>query len=206
MARRRRITVLVVAEHRDTCALYVDTLLAGDYMVHGVASQDQAEPVACATRFDIAVLDSPLDAEGLEVAERVAALRPRPRLLVVTSREPNGAPLEWLFDVYVVKPCPLNALVDAVRSVPILPPTTQDLLVVARDRVGIDDVLQHLGDAAANIEIRLDCRRGERRGERRRVSPSQGGLERRRADRRALDVNDQLQMEGWAFIPAIHRS
>ena len=33
------------------------------------------------------------------------------RLLVVTSREPDGAPLEWLFDVYVVKPCPLDALV-----------------------------------------------------------------------------------------------
>ena len=206
MAGGRRITVLVVAEDRDTCALYVDTLLAADYMVHGVALQDQAEPVARATRFDIVVLDSPLDAGGLEVAERLAALRPRPRLLVVTDREPDGAPLEWLFDVYVVKPCPPDALVEAVRSVPILPPTTQDLLIVARDRVGIDDVLQHLGDAAANVEIRLDCRRGERRGERRRVSPSLRGLERPRADRRALDVNYQLQMEGWAFIPAINRS
>ena len=64
MAARRRITVLVVAEHRDTRALYVDTLLAEGYMVHGVALQDQAESVARATRFDIAVLDSPLDAGG----------------------------------------------------------------------------------------------------------------------------------------------
>jgi DNA-binding response OmpR family regulator len=91
MAARRRITVLVIAEHRDTRALYVDTLLAEGYMVHGVASQDQAESVARATRFDIAVLDSPLDAAGLEVAERLAALRPRPRLLVVTNRSSASA-------------------------------------------------------------------------------------------------------------------
>src|SRR5207244_7559498 len=77
MAGGRRITVLVVAEDRDTCALYVDTLLAADYMVHGVALQDRAEPVARATRFDIVVFDSPLDAGGLEVAERLAAPRPR---------------------------------------------------------------------------------------------------------------------------------
>ena len=104
--------------------------------------------------------------------------------------------------MYVVKPCPPDALVEPMRSVPIPPPTPQDLLIIARDRVGIDDVLQRLGDVAANVEIRLDCRRGERR----RVLPALRGLERRRADRRAPGVNYQLQMEGGAFMPAIHRS
>ena len=186
-------------------ALYVDTLLAAGYMVHGLASPDEAEPVARATRFDIAVLDSPLDPGGLEVAERLAALQPRPRLLVVTSRGRDGSPLEWLFDVYLAKPCLPDALVAAVRSVRISPPT-QDLLIVARDRVGIHDVLQRFGDTAANVEIRLDRRRGERRGERHHASASPGGRERRRRDRRAFDVNHQLQGDGWAFIPATQRS
>jgi DNA-binding response OmpR family regulator len=207
MAGPHRITVLVIVEHDDTRALYVDTLLAAGYMVHGVESQDQAELVARATRFDIAVLDSPLDAVGLEVAERLAALRRRPRLLVMTSRSRNGAPLEWLFDAYLVKPCLPDALLEAVRSVRIVPPTTRDLLIVARHRVGIRDVLQRLGDTAANVEIRLDCRHGERRRrERRRASVPLGRLEKRRAERRALDVNHQLRKDGWAFIPAMHRA
>jgi hypothetical protein len=125
----------------------------------------------------------------------------------MTSRSRDGAPLEWLFDAYLVKPCLPDALLEAVRSVPILPPTTRDLLIVARHRVGIRDVLQRLGDTAANIEIRLDCRHGERRRrERRRASVPLGRLEKRRAERRALDVNHQLRMDGWAFIPAMHRA
>ena len=176
-------------------------------MVHGVALQDQAEPVARATKFDIAGARQPARRRRVWRLPNASRHSGLVRLLVVTSREPDGAPLEWLFDVYVVKPCPLEALIEAIRSVPIPPPTTQDLLIVARDRVGIDDVLQRLGDAAANVEIRLDCRRGERRGERRRVLPALKALERRRrADRRALDVSHQLQMEGGVFIPAIHRS
>jgi hypothetical protein len=33
-----------------------------------------------------------------------------------------------------------------------------------------------------------------------------GRLEKRRAERRALDVNHQLRKDGWAFIPAMHRA
>jgi hypothetical protein len=106
-----------------------------------------------------------------------------------------------------VKPCLADAPVEAVRSIPIPHPASKDLLLVARDRVGIHDVLQRFGITAANGEIRLDRRRGERRrGVSRRRSAFKGRLERLRADRRAFDVNHQLQRNGWAFIAAIHRS
>ena len=105
-----------------------------------------------------------------------------------------------------MKPCPPDALLEAVRAVPIPVPTIQDLLIVARERVGIHDVLERFGAGPANVEIRLDRRRGERREGARRAAASVGVRERRRVDRRAFDVNEQLVGDGWAFIPATHRS
>jgi DNA-binding response OmpR family regulator len=198
--------VLVVAEHLDTRAQYVDALLAAGYMVHAVATPGEAEPTARATKFDIAVIDSALDEPGLAVAERLAALRWSPRLVAVTTRAKTLAPLEWLFDAYLVKPCPPWDLVDAVRSVQIPLRRTQDLLIIARDRVGISDVLQRFGGRVADVDFRLDLRRGERRQERRHSSRSPRTAERRRTDRRVLDVDDQLRSAGVAFVSAANRS
>lgn len=72
-----------------------------------------------------------------------------------------------------------------------------DLLIIARERV----VVQRFGEMAANVEIRLDTRRTERRR-----APLPGASEeRRRRDRRAMDVSDQLRTAGWAFIAAGQR-
>ena len=202
MAARRRIAVLVVAEHRDIRALYVETLLSAGFMVHGAAALHDAEPVSRTTRFDIVVMDSILHPAGLEVAERFAALRPRPRLVIVTSRPRNGAPLEWLFDLYLDKPCPPDVLVEALRQLPPPVATPQDLLIVSRDRVGIHDVLERFGESMGRLEVRLDRRRGQRR----RARASAPGRDRRRQqDRRSIDVDSQLRMNGWAFIPAAAR-
>ncbi len=76
----------------------------------------------------------------------------------------------------------------------------QDLLIVARDRIAIHDVVHHLGERAG-VEIRLDGRRRERRSAR----PASTDEERRRSDRRALDVSEQLRTVGWAFISAAAR-
>ena len=201
MAVGRRTAVLVVEEHQVTRALYVEALLAAGYMVHAVASPHEGVPAATTATFDIAIIDSPLDEAGLAIAERLGVLPKRPRLIAVTDRPANGAPLEWLFDLYIVKPCPPELLVDAVRSIHI-PPGKQDLLIIARDRVGIDDILQRFGGNTAGLEVRLDLRRGERR----RRSRLRTLRERRRAERRALDVNHWLRADGWAFVPAADRS
>jgi DNA-binding response OmpR family regulator len=201
MAVERRTTVLVVEADASTRTLYGHALLAADYMMHAVSSLPAAEVAARGTHFDIIVVDSTLDESALAVIERLAALPKRPRLVAVTSRVPNGAPLEWLFDIYFEKPCPPEALVDAVQSVQI-PTTKQDLLIVARDRVGIDDILQRFGGNTASIEVRLDLRRGQRRRHARFRTRS----ERRRAERRAHDVDHWLRSDGWAFVPAANRS
>ena len=193
--------MLVIEEDATMRTLYGGALLAAGYMMHAVPSLDAAATAARTTDFDIVVIDSPLDAAALAVVERLAVLKKRPRIVAVTSRAPNGAPLEWLFDVYFEKPCPPEALVDAVDSVQI-PTAKQDLLIVARNRVGIADILQRLGDNAAGIEVRLDLRRGQRR----RHSFFRTRAERRRADRRAHDVDHWLRSDGWAFVPAAHRA
>jgi hypothetical protein len=77
----------------------------------------------------------------------------------------------------------------------------KDLLIVARQRVAFFDVVQRF-DRAADVEIRLDRRRMERRR-----APEPGtSEERRRRDRRALDVSEQLRSVGWILIPAAQRS
>jgi len=76
----------------------------------------------------------------------------------------------------------------------------QDLVIIARDRIGIHDVVRHLGESS-RVEIRLDGRRRERR----RAPPSSTGEERRRSDRRALDVSEELRTAGWVFISAADR-
>ena len=72
-----------------------------------------------------------------------------------------------------------------------------DLLIIAHERV----VVRRFGDMASNVEIRLDSRRMERR----RAPLPASSEERRRRDRRALDVRDQLQTVGWVFIAAAQR-
>jgi len=81
------------------------------------------------------------------------------------------------------------------------PPQDRDLLVIARERIGLYDVVQRLSDFSG-VEIRLDGRRMERR----RAQQSSLSDERRQRDRRALEVSDQLRMDGWVFIPAANRS
>jgi DNA-binding response OmpR family regulator len=196
------VTVLLVEDHEGTRALYVDALTATGCAVHAVGPHADAVPLAATTRIDIAVLDIGVDAAGFATAERLAALRNRPRLIAVTSRAATGAPIEIIFDRYLVKPCLPDDLVEAVRSIARSPVQNRDLLVVARERVGIYDVVQRLGDSAPRVEIRLDLRQGDRR----RAPRGPTSEERRRRDRRRLDVSDQLRTDGWAFVPAVHRS
>jgi hypothetical protein len=71
----------------------------------------------------------------------------------------------------------------------------EDLLIVAADRPWLYESLSRLRAPTANVEIRVDRRRG---WERRRA-------ERGRADRRQSDISEALQTTGWALIRAADR-
>ena len=80
------------------------------------------------------------------------------------------------------------------------PAAPEDLLIITRERIAFYDVAQHFS-TTARVEIRLDRRHGERR----RAPDASAGGERRRRDRRALHVDDELRRVGWVFVPAAHR-
>src|SRR5262245_24971219 len=105
MTARRAITVLLVEDHERTRTLYVDALAGIGCLVHAVGSGDDAVFLAKSTGIDIAVLDIGLETAGLATAERLAALSNRPRLIAVSGRAKTGAPVELIFDRYLVKPC-----------------------------------------------------------------------------------------------------
>jgi len=73
-----------------------------------------------------------------------------------------------------------------------------DLLIVARQRPDFYDAA--LQFRAPHVEVRLDTRTGERR-----QAASDASEERRRGDRRALDVREQLRTIGWVLVPAADR-
>jgi DNA-binding response OmpR family regulator len=199
---QRELNVLIVADHEDTRALYAETLTAVGCGVDAPESSDEVVSRATETRIDVVVLDIGLHAAAFAVAERLGPLRNRPRLIAVTDLAPTGTSLERLFDRFIVKPCLPDDLIEAVDSVLQTKVPDQDLLIIARERAGVPEAVQHFGDIGARVEIRVD----QRHGERRRPAHASARQERRRRDRRACDVSDRLRTAGWVFVPGAQRS
>jgi hypothetical protein len=80
-------------------------------------------------------------------------------------------------------------------------PLIDDLLIIADPGADFFDVIRQSG-SQGTIEVRLDRRRGQRRGS----GESPLGEERRRSDRRMRDVTAALQTVGWAIVPASERT
>jgi DNA-binding response OmpR family regulator len=202
MSVQREPTVLIVADHEETRALYVETLTAAGCVVLAPESYDEVVPLASETRIDVVVLDIGLHASAFAVAERLAPLQNRPRLIAVTDLAPTGTSVERLFDAFIVKPCLPDDLVEAVHEVMWAPVPDQDLLIIARESLGVPEVVQRFGDIGARVEIRVD----QRHGEGWRPANSSAGDGRRRRDRRARDVSERLRTAGWVFVPGAQRS
>ena len=75
-----------------------------------------------------------------------------------------------------------------------------DLIVVAPELVVFEDVLQRLEEIGGHAEVLLDRRRAERRS-----SVATASEERRRSDRRTLDIAEPLRAAGWALVPGDER-
>ena len=75
-----------------------------------------------------------------------------------------------------------------------------DLVVVAPELIAFQDIMEHIQGIGGHAEILLDRRRAERR-----QYASDASEERRRGERRTLDISTALQALGWAHIPADQR-
>ena len=75
-----------------------------------------------------------------------------------------------------------------------------DLVIIDPQRASFRHLLERFQDDDELVEIHIERRRGERRRD-----PDSVGQERRRSDRRTLDVTDSLRSAGFALIPASQR-
>ena len=110
----RTIRVLILEDHPDTRDLYVEFLGAAGLEVWSTAIAADALTLAAAHAVDVAVLDLSL---GFEIARKLRALRPEPRLVAVTGRAVDGSPDEALFDAYLMKPCLPSELLRVIQEV-----------------------------------------------------------------------------------------
>jgi DNA-binding response OmpR family regulator len=199
----RPLRIILVVENDDARAVYTEALMAEGCLVRDVESPADVMPVVDASKIDVIVLDTGLHDPVFALAERLAPMPKRPRLIVLTDVAPSGPSLERFFDRHIVKPCLPEDLVDTVESVIDARMPEQDLLIVARGRTDSAAILQRFGDIGAQVEFRVDQRYGERRA----TAPAVDSNveDRRRSDRRARDVSEQLGRSGWVLIPGVER-
>src|SRR5947207_2207567 len=117
MSDHRQVSVLLVEEHEEIRTLFLESLNGAGCVVHPAVKYDDVVPLATAMRTDVAVVDIRFDAVSLAVAEGLAALPNRPRLIGVTDVPTVGTWYERLFDAYLEAPCLPEDLVEVVRSV-----------------------------------------------------------------------------------------
>jgi DNA-binding response OmpR family regulator len=208
----KSLTVLIVEEDEPTRALYLETLSREGWTVRALAAYDDVVPAATAARFDVAIIDVRFDAVALKVAEALAALPSRPRLIGITERHATAVVADNVFDVHLVGPCLPEDLRDAVETIADTAVPQQDLLIVDRSHPRGLDAAQRFFDIGARVEIRFEERHSERRhGDRRATSQARGEgerrrTERRRGERRIRDVAQRLLEAGWVLIRGTERS
>ena len=72
-----------------------------------------------------------------------------------------------------------------------------DLVIIAPERASFRHLMERFEDSSELVEIHLERRRGERRQGADPVNDN-----RRRSDRRRLDISESLHAAGFAVIPA----
>ncbi len=76
-----------------------------------------------------------------------------------------------------------------------------DLVIIAPERASFRHLMERFDDPSELVEIHLERRRGERR----QASDPSVSEDRRRRDRRTLDISESLYTAGFALIPASQR-
>ena len=119
MARPAPTTVVVLEDHQDNRDLFVHELAEAGFNAVALAPSVDHDVVYLIGTLSgpVAVLvDVGARRAGSEVAQGLAALEPRPRLIAVTGQHPDDVPNAGIFDAYLMKPFLGQELVAAVRG------------------------------------------------------------------------------------------
>ncbi len=114
-----KLKVLVVDDEADFCELLVKRLIAGKMNAEGAQDSAKALEILKHKDFDVVVLDVKMPGiSGIEVLRWIKANTPGIEVIMLTGDQSVEAGIKGMqlgaFD-YVIKPVPMNELLDKVR-------------------------------------------------------------------------------------------
>ena len=115
-----KLKVLVIDDEADFCELVVKRLIAGKMNAEGIQDGAKALELLKHKDFDVVVLDVKIPGiGGIEILRWVKANRPGIEVIMLTGDQSVEAGIKGMqlgaFD-YVIKPVPMNELLDKIRQ------------------------------------------------------------------------------------------
>ncbi|MDA8135168.1 MAG: response regulator [Desulfobacteraceae bacterium] len=115
-----KLKVLVVDDEPDFCELVVKRLMAGKMNAEGIQDGAKALEVLKHKDVDVVVLDVKMPGlGGIEILRWIKANRPGIEVIMLTGDQSVEAGIKGMqlgaFD-YVIKPVPMNELLDKIRQ------------------------------------------------------------------------------------------
>ena len=115
-----KLKVLVVDDEADFCELLVKRLIAGKMNAEGAQDSAKALEILKHKDFDVVVLDVKMPGiSGIEVLRWIKANTPGIEVIMLTGDQSVEAGIKGMqlgaFD-YVIKPVPMNELLDKIRQ------------------------------------------------------------------------------------------
>jgi DNA-binding NtrC family response regulator len=115
-----KLKVLVVDDEADFCELVVKRLIAGKMNAEGIQDGAKALEVLKHKVFDVVVLDVKIPGiSGIEILRWIKANKPGIEVIMLTGDQSVEAGIKGMqlgaFD-YVIKPVPMNELLDKIRQ------------------------------------------------------------------------------------------
>ncbi len=115
-----KLKVLVVDDEPDFCELLVKRLMAGKMNAEGTQDGAKALEILKQKDFDVVVLDVKMPGlGGIEILRWIKANTPGIEVIMLTGDQSVEAGIKGMqlgaFD-YVIKPVPMNELLDKIRQ------------------------------------------------------------------------------------------
>nr|NJM02350.1 response regulator [Desulfobacula sp.] len=115
-----KLKVLVVDDEADFCELVVKRLITGKMNAEGIQDGLKALEILKHKDFDVVVLDVKMPGlGGIEILRWIKANRPGIEVIMLTGDQSVEAGIKGMqlgaFD-YVIKPVPMNELLDKIRQ------------------------------------------------------------------------------------------
>jgi DNA-binding response OmpR family regulator len=115
-----KLRVLVVDDEADFCELLVKRLTAGKMNAEGIQDGAKALEILKHKDVDVVVLDVKMPGMGgIEILRWIKANRPGVEVIMLTGDQSVEAGIKGMqlgaFD-YVIKPVPMNELLDKIRQ------------------------------------------------------------------------------------------